>query len=77
MAYGRTAWELAADTHLMKSKRLQNKVIRIIGKHSRGTPTCYMRMALRITYLYEYITKLFWQQAQVIHNRANAHDRNN
>jgi hypothetical protein len=77
MTYGRTAWELAADTHLMKSKRLQNKLLRIIGKQSRGTPICYMRMALRIMYVYEYITKLFWQQAQVIRNRENAHVRNN
>jgi hypothetical protein len=32
MTYTCPAWEFVADTHLMKLQRLQNKVLRTIGK---------------------------------------------
>jgi hypothetical protein len=36
MTYACPAWELAADTHLLKLHRLQNKVLRTIGKTHAG-----------------------------------------
>jgi hypothetical protein len=35
MTYACPAWEFAADTHLLKLQRLQNKVLRTIGNFSR------------------------------------------
>jgi hypothetical protein len=38
MTYAFSAWEFAADIHLLKLQRLQNKVLRTIGnfpKHMR------------------------------------------
>jgi hypothetical protein len=36
MTYARPAWEFAADTHLIKLQRLQNKVLRFVGKFGLG-----------------------------------------
>jgi hypothetical protein len=38
MTYACPAWKYAADTHLMKFQRLQNKVFRTIGKLPRNIP---------------------------------------
>jgi hypothetical protein len=38
MTYTFPAWEFAADTHLLKPQRLQNKVLRIVGKFLKCTP---------------------------------------
>jgi hypothetical protein len=35
MTYARPAWEFAADIHLLKLKRLQNRVLRTIGNFTR------------------------------------------
>jgi hypothetical protein len=35
MTYACTAWELSADIHHLKLQRLQNKVLRTIGKFPR------------------------------------------
>jgi hypothetical protein len=37
MTYGGTAWELVADTYLLKLQCLQNKVRRTIGNFPRST----------------------------------------
>jgi hypothetical protein len=37
MIYACVAWEIAAETHLLKLQRLQNKVLRTIGNHPRCT----------------------------------------
>jgi hypothetical protein len=60
----------------MKLKRLQNKVFRIIGKFPRITPIHDMHSSLQIPYVYDYITKLCRQQAQVIQYHENIHVRN-
>jgi hypothetical protein len=39
MTYASPAWEFAADTHLIKLQRLQNKVLRTIGNFPRRTLT--------------------------------------
>jgi hypothetical protein len=35
MTYACPAWELAADAYLLKLQRLQNKILRTIGKFSK------------------------------------------
>jgi hypothetical protein len=65
MAYDCPAWEFAADNHLMKLQRLQNKMLHTIGKFTRNTPIRAIHNAFQIPYVYNYITKLFRQQAQV------------
>jgi hypothetical protein len=78
MTYASPAWEIAADTHLMKLQRLQNKVLRTTGKFPRNTPIRDMHISLQIPYVYD-ITKLCIQLAQVIphHENTRIHVRNN
>jgi hypothetical protein len=77
MAYACSAWEFAADNHLLKLQRLQNEVLRTIGNFPRRTPVrdLYMAFKLRI-YIYNYITNLCRQQAEVIQNHENTNFRN-
>jgi hypothetical protein len=63
MTYASSAWESAADTHLMKLQRLQNKVLRTIGNLPRRTPVRELHTAFNIPYLYDFITKIFREQA--------------
>jgi hypothetical protein len=71
MTYASPAWEFAADTHLLKLQRLQNKVLRTIGK----LPIRDLHLAFQIPYVYDYITKLCRQQAEVIQNHDNENVR--
>jgi hypothetical protein len=56
--YACPAWELAADTYLLKLQRLQNKVLHTIGNFPRCKPICDMHAAFNLPYVYDYITKL-------------------
>jgi hypothetical protein len=76
MTHASTAWEFAADTHLMKLQRLQNKVLRTIDKYPRLTPVRDLHLAFHIPYVHDYITKLCRQQAVVIQNHCNENVRN-
>jgi hypothetical protein len=76
MTYATPAWEFAADSHLVKLQRLQNKVIQTIGNLPRNTPIRDLHMAFIILYVYDYITKLCTQQAEVIQNHDNENVRN-
>jgi hypothetical protein len=76
MTYASPAWEFAADTHLMKLQRLQNKVISTIGNYPRHTPVCDLHMDFQIPFVYDYITKLCRQQAEVTQNYVNENVRN-
>jgi hypothetical protein len=76
MTYVSPAWEIAADTHLMKLQRLQNKVLRTIDNLPRCTAVRDLRMAFKIPYVYDYITKLCRKQAEVIQNHDNENFRN-
>jgi hypothetical protein len=58
MTYACPALELAADTRLMKLRRLQNKVLRTIGKFLRNTPIQDMYISFQIQFAYDFITKL-------------------
>jgi hypothetical protein len=66
MTYACPAWEFAADSHLLKLQRLQKKILRTIGKFPRRTPICDLYIALKLPYIYDYITKLYRQPAEVI-----------
>jgi hypothetical protein len=76
MIYACPAWKFSAHTHFLKSRRLQDKLLRTISKFPKGTPVCELHMAFQVPYIYNYITTLCWQQEQVIQNyeSANAHD---
>jgi hypothetical protein len=75
MTYACPAWEFTADTHLLKLQCLQNKVLRTIGNFPRRTPARDLHVALKIPYLYDFITKLCRQQAEVIQNHQNPNVR--
>jgi hypothetical protein len=60
----------------MQVQRLQNKVLRINGNFPRRTPIRDLDMAFKLPYLYDYITKLCRQQAEVVLNHENANVRN-
>jgi hypothetical protein len=57
----------------MKLQSLQNRVICTNGKYARNTVIHDIHMAFQIPYMYDYITQLCRQQAQVIQNHENAH----
>jgi hypothetical protein len=75
MTYGCPAWEFAAECHLLKLQRLQNKVLRNIGNFPRHTPVRNMHKAFHIPYVYDYVTKSCRQQAEVIQNHENENVR--
>jgi hypothetical protein len=75
MTYACPAWELAADTYILTWQRLQNKVLRTTGKYPRCTAVRELHMAFQVPYIYDYITKLCRQQAEVIRNHENANGR--
>jgi hypothetical protein len=63
MTYASAAWEFAANTHLLKFQRLQNKVFCTIGNFPRRTTVRELHKAFNIPYIYDYITKLCRQKA--------------
>jgi hypothetical protein len=75
MTYVCPAWEFAAETHLLKLRRLQNKVLPTIGKLPRPTPVRDLHMAFQIPCAYDYVTKSCRQQAEVIQNHENENVR--
>jgi hypothetical protein len=76
MTYDSPAWEFAADAHLLKLQRIQNKVLHTTGNFPRHTPVRELHEAFKIPYIYDYITKLCRQQAEVIQNHENPNVRN-
>jgi hypothetical protein len=59
MTYACPTWEFAADTHLMKLQRLQNRVFRAIDILDRPTPVRDFHLAFKIMYVYDCINKLY------------------
>jgi hypothetical protein len=59
----------------MKLQRLQNKVLRI-GNYPRRTQVRDFHMVFHFLFVYDYITKLCRQQADVILNHDNENVRN-
>ena len=76
MTYASPIWKFALDTHLLKMQHLQNKVLRTSGNFPRCTQVHDLHMAFKILYLYDYITKVSRQQAEVIqsHDNENVHN---
>jgi hypothetical protein len=60
----------------MKFQRLQNRVLRTIGNYARRTPVRDLHLSFHIPYVYDYLTKLCRQQAEVIQNHCNENVRN-
>jgi hypothetical protein len=56
MTYAFPTRECAADGHLLKLQRLQNRVLRAIGNFDRCTPVREMHVAFKISNVYEWIT---------------------
>jgi hypothetical protein len=76
MTYASPTWESAADTYPIKLQRLQNKVLRTTGNFPRFTPVRELHTAFNIPYMYDFITKLCRQHAEVILNHDNENVRN-
>jgi hypothetical protein len=76
MTYACPAWEFVADTYLLKLQRLRNRVLRTTGHFPRRTPVRELHVALEIPYVYDFITKLCRQQAEVVQNHVNPNVRN-
>jgi hypothetical protein len=53
------------------SWRLQNKVLLTIGNFPRRTPVRDLYMFFRLLDVYDYVTKLCRQQAEIIQNHEN------
>jgi hypothetical protein len=75
VTYACPAWEFAAECHLLKLLRLQNKVLRTIGNFPKRTSVREMHKAFYMPYVYDYITKSCRQQAEVIQNHENENIR--
>jgi hypothetical protein len=58
MTYACPAWEFVVDSHLLKLQRLQNKVLRTTGNLPRRMLTRGLHVAFKISYLYDFVTKL-------------------
>jgi hypothetical protein len=71
MTYACPAWELAADTYLLKLQRLQDKVLHTIGNFLRCTLVHDLHTVFNLPYVYDYIAKLCTQQAEVMQNYDN------
>jgi hypothetical protein len=75
MTYASPAWESAAESHLLKLQRLQNKVLSTIGSFPRRASVRDIHVAFQIPYVYDYIIKSSRQQAEVIQNHENENVR--
>jgi hypothetical protein len=64
-------WEFAAEIHILKLQRLQNKVLLTIGNFPRCTYVRDMHVAFHVPYVYDYITKLCRKQPEIIHDYEN------
>jgi ribosome-binding factor A len=53
MIYACPSWEFAADNHLLKSQRLQNKVLHTTGNFPRRTLVRDLHMAFKLPHVYD------------------------
>jgi hypothetical protein len=70
MFYACPAWEIAADTYLLKLQRLQNKVLRTVVNCPKYTVIRFLHTPFNLSYVY-YYKKMCRQQAIVIQNHEN------
>jgi hypothetical protein len=59
----------------LKVQRLQSRIFSAIGNLDRRTPVRGFHVALKIPYVYYYISKLYRTQAEVILNHINPNVR--
>jgi hypothetical protein len=76
MTYACPTWEFAADSLSFELQRLQNKVLWTTGNLARCTPTSGLRVAFKIPYIYDFVTKLCRQQTEVMLNHETVNFRN-
>jgi hypothetical protein len=72
MTYAWPTWEYAADAHLLKLHRVQNKVLRAAGNLDRRTPVRELQVDFKTPYVHDYITELCRTQTEVIINHVNS-----
>jgi hypothetical protein len=75
ITYACLTWEYAADAHLLKLQRLQNRIFRYIINLDKCTPVRELHVAFKIPYVYDYITKLCRTQTELILNHVNPNVR--
>jgi hypothetical protein len=78
MTYACPTWEFAADSHLLKLQRLKKQSSPHHWKFSKvhtGSRFAYGFQTSLYT-IYDYITKLYRQQAEVARNQENENVRN-
>jgi hypothetical protein len=68
MTYACPIWDYAADVHLLKLQRLQNRLLRTVGNVDRRTLVRELHVAFKMPYVYDYMTKLCRIQAELILN---------
>jgi hypothetical protein len=74
MTYACLKWEISAYTYFLTLQRMQNKVLPPpIGTFPRNTPVRDLHRAFNLPCVYDYITKLCRQQAEVMQNHENVH----
>jgi hypothetical protein len=66
MAYACLAWEFAADNHVIKLQRLQNKVLRTTGKQPRSTPVRDLYMCLKLDF--QRTRRCYISEDRTLHN---------
>jgi hypothetical protein len=71
MTYACPTWEYEVDSPPLKLQLLQNRVFCATGNLDRCIPVRKLHLAFKIPYMYDYITKLHWTQADVILNHVN------
>jgi hypothetical protein len=75
MTYACPTWEHAADAYLLKLQHLQNKVFCATGNLHRCISVHELYVDFKISYVYDYTTKLRRTQAEVILNHVNTNVR--
>jgi hypothetical protein len=71
MTYACSSWEFETDKHLIKLQRLQNKVLRTNDNFRSLTPFPERHIFFHLPYVYDYMTKLCRQEAELIINDDN------
>jgi hypothetical protein len=71
LTYACPAWEFEAYGYLLKLQRLKNEVFHTISNLPKHAQTRDLHMAMKILFLYDFVTKLCREQATVILNHEN------
>jgi hypothetical protein len=75
MTYACPAWEWAVETYLLKLQLLQYKILRTTGNFPRCAQVSDLHTAFNLPCVYDDITKLCRQHAEVLQNYENEHIR--